>query len=147
MAHAECDQAQMHNQPTRVSVILDLVFTTNPTLLKSCTGILGISDHSIVVADFDTVPHITKEAARQKFKFQKASWDGISSDIQTATNKIKTMYHENDTAENLWATFRNSLQASAEKNMPSSLARKRTRVPWIDRPLLRLLRRKKKLYR
>ena len=57
------------------------------------------------------------------------------------------MYHEDDTAENLWATFKNSLQASIEKNIPSSLARKRTRLPWTDRPLLRLLRRKKKLYR
>ena len=36
---------------------------------------------------------------------------------------------------------------SIEKNIPSSLARKRTRLPWIDRPLLRLLRWKKKLYR
>ena len=57
------------------------------------------------------------------------------------------MYPEDDTAENLWATFKNSLQASIENNIPSSLARKRTRLPWIDRSLLRLLRRKKKLYR
>ena len=91
------------------------------------------------------MPHITKEAARKKF--HKANWDGINSDIQAATNTIKTMYHEDDTAENLWATFKNSLQTSIEKNIPSSLARKRTRLPWIDRPLLRLLRRKKKLYR
>ena len=61
---------------------------------------------------------ITKEAARKKFKFHKANWDGINSDIQTATQKIKTMYHEDDTAENLWATFKNSLQASIEKNIP-----------------------------
>ena len=57
------------------------------------------------------------------------------------------MYHENDTTENLWVTFKNSLQTSIEKNIPSSLARKRTRLPWIDRSVLKLLRRKKKLYR
>ena len=94
-----------------------------------------------------TKPEYAKWIREEKeTKFHKANWDGINSDIQTATQKIKTMYHEDDTAENLWATFKNSLQASIEKNIPSSLARKCTRLPWIDCPLLRLLRWKKKLY-
>ena len=135
---SEAHLSQIHNQPTRLSAILDLVFTTNPTLLKNSTSIPGISDHSIVVADVDTAPHITKEATRKKFVFHKANWDGISFDIRTATNKIETMYHENDSAENLWATCKNSLQASIKKNIPSSLAKKCTRLPWIDCPLLKL---------
>ena len=74
---SEAHLPQIHNQPTRLSAILDLVITTNPTLLKNSTSIPGISDHSIVVADFDTVPHITKEATRKKFKLHTHSNQGI----------------------------------------------------------------------
>ena len=54
---SEAHLSQIHNQPTRLSAILDLVFTTNPTLLKNSTSIPGISDHSIVVSDFDSATH------------------------------------------------------------------------------------------
>ena len=44
---------QVHNQPTRQDTILDLVFTNNPSLVKSSYSIPGISDHAMVVTDCD----------------------------------------------------------------------------------------------
>ena len=45
---------QVHEKPTREDNLLDLVFTTNPTLIKSSSTTPGISDHDIVVVDSDT---------------------------------------------------------------------------------------------
>ena len=39
---SEVHLSQIHNQPNRLSAILDLVFTTKPTLLKTSTSIPGI---------------------------------------------------------------------------------------------------------
>jgi hypothetical protein len=68
-------QTQTH--PTRGPNTLDLVFTSNPTLLKSTTIIPGISDHDIVVSDFDTKPHTTPPAIRKRYKFHRAAWDKL----------------------------------------------------------------------
>ena len=48
---------QIHNQPTREENLLDLVFVTSPTLIKSSTNALGISDHEIVITDFEAKVH------------------------------------------------------------------------------------------
>jgi hypothetical protein len=49
--------------------------------------------------------------------------------------------------EDLWTTFRSSLQHVMDRNIPQATSRKCSRLPWIDLWLTRLLRRKKKLYR
>ena len=55
------DLTQVHEEPTREENILDLVFTSNPTLNKSSKSLPGISDHSILVSDFNVKPQRTKE--------------------------------------------------------------------------------------
>ena len=52
---------QVHEKPTREDNLLDLVFTTNPTLIKSSSNTPGISDHDIVVVDSDTKPFYSKQ--------------------------------------------------------------------------------------
>ena len=44
---------QVHNQPTREGNLLDLVFVSNPSLVKSSTNVPGISDHDIIT-DMET---------------------------------------------------------------------------------------------
>ena len=65
--------AQVHEKPTRED-LLDLVFTTNPTLIRSSSNTPGISDHDIVVVDSDTKPFYSKQKPRKCFLFSKANW-------------------------------------------------------------------------
>jgi endonuclease/exonuclease/phosphatase family metal-dependent hydrolase len=44
---------QVHNQPTREGNLLDLVFVSNTTLVKSSTNVPGISDHDLIT-DMET---------------------------------------------------------------------------------------------
>jgi endonuclease/exonuclease/phosphatase family metal-dependent hydrolase len=44
---------QVHNQPTREGNLLDHVFVSNTTLVKSSTNVPGISDHDIIT-DMET---------------------------------------------------------------------------------------------
>ena len=60
---------QAYGQPTRENNLLDLIFTTNPSLIKSTTNAPGISDHDMVIVDSDTKPHYTKQRPRKCFIF------------------------------------------------------------------------------
>ena len=48
---------KVQQTPTRGSNILDLVFTSNPTLVKSSVSIQGISDHDIIMSHLYTKPN------------------------------------------------------------------------------------------
>ena len=45
----EFNLTQIHDKPTREDNLLDLVFTTNSSLIKSTTNAPGISDHDMVI--------------------------------------------------------------------------------------------------
>ena len=54
---------QLQKDPTRQDKVLDLLCTSNPSLLKSIETVPGISDHDgIAVADFYLRAHVNKKA-------------------------------------------------------------------------------------
>ena len=62
-------------------------------------------------------------------------------------NKIKTMYDEGKSVQELWEFFKTSLQESIKRNIPTASANARGKLPWITKPILKLLKKKQKLYR
>ena len=56
---------QIHNEPTRYGNMLDLVFTNNPSLVKSSYSVPGISDHAMVVTDLDIHPKCVTQKPRK----------------------------------------------------------------------------------
>ena len=137
---------QIHHEPTRLENTLDLVFTSNPTLVKSSKSVPGISDHNIVVSDFDIKPHKTKEQPRKIYKFNKANWEKINESIETLGKEIDNLYSNGVCVEDLWEKFKSSLLSIVNKNVPSKSAKKNSKLPWINKNIHKLLKRKKKLY-
>jgi hypothetical protein len=74
---------QLHEEPTRENNLLDLIFTTNPTLAKTSTNIPGISDHAIVVTDIDTKPYYQNTNPRKSYVWAKADWEQVNQDLDT----------------------------------------------------------------
>ena len=70
---------QMQEKPTRQENTLDLYFTTNPSLVKNCTTIPGLSDHAIVVVESDTKPQYCTTPRRKHFLFGKADWPSLKT--------------------------------------------------------------------
>ena len=70
------EQMQLH--PSRESNILDLYFTTYPSLVKFCYTVPGIYVHHMVVVDCDVKLDIeTKD--RKLYIYKKAKWTNIKS--------------------------------------------------------------------
>ena len=50
----EAQLSQVHSDSTRTDKLIDFIFTTSATMVKNSASVTGISDHDIVVTDFDT---------------------------------------------------------------------------------------------
>ena len=68
---SEHNLTQIHDQPTRNGKLLDLVFTTNPSLIKSSVIVPGISDHDIVVTDVDIKPVYSSQNLKKTLQMEK----------------------------------------------------------------------------
>ena len=47
--------SQIHETPTRENNLLDIVLTTIPSLVKTSQNVPGISDHEIVLTDYQPI--------------------------------------------------------------------------------------------
>ena len=137
----------MHNQPTRQDNILDLVFTNNPSLVKSSTSVPGISDHAMVVTDCDIKPVYNKQNPRKVYLFSKANWEEIYSACENLSIKIQNMVKLKDSLEEIWTTFKTEIQNAMDTFIPSKTFKKNNTVPWFNRKLKRMCRRKARLYK
>ena len=80
-------------------------------------------------------------------RHKKANWPQIEQDLQNLLTEIQSQYDNGNSAQELWTKFKDTLHSSMKTNIPTGTARKCTKLPWIDRPLLRQLRKKQRLYR
>ena len=133
---------QVHEKPTREDNLLDLVFTTNPSLVKSSSNAPGISDHDLVVVDSDTKPFYSKQKPRKCFLFSKVNWDELKVKISGISKNITEMYEFGKSIHELWDTFKTDLMQTINENVPSKMFRSNTSTPWIRGKAKRVLRRK-----
>ena len=106
---------QVHDQPTRGKKILDLIFTANPSLIKSSISIPGISDHDIVATDIETKSHYQKTNPRKCYIYSKANWKDLNNDLQKLSSEIETMYDTGSNTQTLWDTFRYEIKQTFER--------------------------------
>ena len=71
--------------------MLDLVFTTNQTLLKSMANAPGLSDH-IVITDFCVQPFQTCQASQKCHLFGKANWEALSDYVKQQQRHLRRQW-------------------------------------------------------
>ncbi|XP_063442405.1 uncharacterized protein LOC134722713 [Mytilus trossulus] len=138
---------QIHTMPTREGNLLDLVFVTNPTLVKSLNNVPGISDHDIIIPDLETKVHHQKNLPRKCYIYKKAKWDQISIDLKHTLEEIKEKHHQGAEVHQLWDTFKSQLQKTMNTNIPNKEIRSRNNIPWIKHKQRKLLKKKQRLYK
>ena len=81
-----CDAhlTQLQREPTRQGKVLELLYTSKPSLLKSIETIPGISDHDgIIMADFYTwAPRSTKD------RRSRANWEAMHAAARDFSDKF-----------------------------------------------------------
>lgn len=137
---------QIHEQPTRLDNILDLVFTNNPSLVKTSTSVPGISDHSMVITDLNILPQVIKQKPRKTYIYSKADWANIQQDSDRLSDTI-TRLDPSTPVEALWNSFKTGISDIMDKHIPSKMCKNRKSLPWFNKTLLRMTKRKARLYK
>ncbi|CAG2231803.1 unnamed protein product [Mytilus edulis] len=138
---------QIHTIPTREGNLLDLVFVTNPTLVKSSNNVPGISDHDIIITDLETKVHHQKSLPRKCYIYKKAKWDQITTDLKHTLEEVKEKHHQGAEVHQLWDTFKSQLQKTMNTNIPNKEIRSRNNIPWIKHKQRKMLKKKQRLYK
>ena len=127
--------------------MLDLVFTTNTSLVKNVTTTPGLSDHDIVLVDSITKPYYPPQKLRKCYVYSKANWDDLKMACHCLSENICDMYQQGVDTKVLSEKFKTSLLSAIDKHIPSKRQRPRHSVPWFNRTLRRLVRRKQRRHR
>ncbi|WAQ95830.1 hypothetical protein MAR_028520, partial [Mya arenaria] len=136
---------QMVNEYTREGNILDLLLLSNPTLVQSVNIISGISDHDIVSASISARPTSLKQKPRVCSVYSKANWPEFRKYFSTV--KVDILHnHEQISVEELWQRFKSAISTGIATYIPIKHIRPKRSLPWINKSIRKLLRKRNKLY-
>ena len=136
----------MQREPTRGQNLLDLFCCNKPSLVKSITSIPGISDHNIVLADCKLKPSIITKPQRKIYQWSKADWHSLREQTVVFAEDFLASATTRSVNEN-YIKFRTYLEEVMENKIPSKLSSKRFKLPWFNRELKRLCRKKARKYK
>ena len=136
----------MQREPTRGQNLLDLFCCNKPSLAKSITSIPGISDHNIVLADCKLKPSIITKPQRKIYQWSKADWRSLREQTVVFAEDFLASATTRSVNEN-YIKFRTYLEEVMENKILSKLSSKRFKLPWFNRELKRLCRKKARKYK
>ena len=142
----ECSLRQMVMEPTREDNILDLVLTSNPSLVHSIEVKAGISDHDIVVVNADLRPVKTRPVRRKIYLYKKGNTEKNCEDLNDLNEKMDSNFVNSHSINDLWDLFTASLQKTIADNIPTKMTSSRFSLPWVTPDIRRKLRKKQRCY-
>lgn len=143
----EKNLTQIHTEATREDNLLDLVFVSNPSMVKSSTNVPGISDHEIIITDFETKVYHQKAPSRKTYIYSKANWNNVNKDLEDLNITINEKHRNGNNVQALWDTFKELLFKTMNSNIPNKEIKSRNRIPWIKHKERKMLKKKQRLYK
>ena len=116
--------------PTSDSNILDLFFTTNPTLVQRVSILPCISEHAIVQIQVNTSAKIPFQKPRSISIYKKANWDGMKQALEAYNqDMLESGKYSSLNAVQLWDDLHSTLTSLTNKFTPSKLSSTRNNLP------------------
>ena len=141
---------QMVTEPTRKENILDLFITNNDSRILKLKIIPGISDHDgIVYVEADISPIIYKEKPRKIHMYKRADWEGLRDHMSKFCNTFITLNattNDDASTNQLWDSFKTELNASINKYIPSKVVKRRNGLPYVNKEIKHLMKKRDKLH-
>ena len=141
----QCGVEQLVEAPTRGNNILDLFFTSNPSLVSKCKPIPGIGDHDAVLVDTLAKPQRSKPVRRKIYLWDKADLANLKQEALNITSTLQTILPQGIDA--LWESFRDQLLTILDNNVPHKNTRSRATNPWMNTKTRRLARQKNRAFK
>ena len=115
--------------------------------MDNCRNILGVSDpEHAVQLDTNIRATINKKPRRRVFVYKKADWGSIAEDIKNFEQDFFENSPEEKTVNENWEAFKNNINSTLENNIPTKLTKDFRDLPWMNRRIKRLIRRRQRFY-
>ena len=138
---------QVVGEPTRINHILDLCFTSNPTLVERASVVPGISDHDgIPIVATNCKPRIIKQIPRKIYMYHKADLQVLKIDLIKWCNEFKLINTSTSTVNEMFQEFQTVLQSAMNCHIPTKIISKRIQTSWINRRIKRMHKRKQRAF-
>ena len=83
---------------------------------------------------------------RKIYLYQRANTEDLKAEAQKISEDFDRKNLSETNANDLWNEFKDRVQKSVEKNVPSKIVRNRSRSPWITQQIRRYHRKKQRAY-
>ncbi|VDI67396.1 Hypothetical predicted protein [Mytilus galloprovincialis] len=140
-----CGVEQIVKTPTRGENILDLFFTSHPSLVNKCKTIPGVGDHDAVLIDTLAKPQRAKPTKRKIYLWDKANLPSLKADVTLFVSDFVSQPPHN--MNTCWTSFRDKVLTLMDKHIPHKLTRSRHTNPWMNTDTRRLARRKDRAFK
>ena len=139
---------QVINKNARKDTTLDLLCMTNPSFVNRVETLppIGASDHDIVYSEINLALPQNKQQAHKVLNYKKAQWDQIEKDL-TETYKQLKKDQDKMSLDELWNIFKTNVQETIHKYIPTKSIGNKSRLPWVNNQLKKLINKKNKLYK
>ena len=108
---------------------------------------MGIGDHDhVVIAHANLRVKQNKKKLHKIHLYKKTDWTAVKSFLKYAEVFYQNLPHENSVKDNLWQFFGDTILQAIEKFVPTKCVSGRYYLPWMTRPIKRLLHRKQRAY-
>ena len=138
---------QFVTQPTREDHILDLFLSTHPDIIENVQVVPGISDHEAVTCQL--VLPSDKQISnnlRKVYQYHRADVRGINEELNNFTTSFLTNRPYENTVEDNWQQFKDTLLYVVDKYVPSKHLSTRKHLPWINKSIKVQMKLRKSLY-
>ncbi len=145
-AYEEANLEQLVTFPTQVrGNTMDLLLTNIPDRVMDITdvGRLGRSDHNMILFSVSLKSKADK-TEEQVPNWNRADWPAIRHAL-TGTNWPDVLH--SCTASEAWAKFRDTIMRLVDKHVPSRPRRQPNKPVWMNREVLRAVRKKRRLWK
>ena len=143
---AECGFSQLVNFSTRGQNVLDLFFTTHPSLVQQCKPLPEISDHCTIFTEMKLMINYQKPLGHKIHLWDHANVQEMKKSMLEFSSKFIRDFSQETPVETLWSLFHNKLLGLMDIFIPTKIKQTNFRKPWINHKIKKLSRQKRRAY-
>ena len=112
----------MVNEPTRLDSgnTLDLVLTSNPSLISTINTVAGMSDHEAILFDINMNPTRNNKPPHKVYSYRSADWESLKSNCTELTKHYFDRNPDNLDVNSNWDFFFKQLRKEVTKEVANS---------------------------
>ena len=107
---------------------------------------IGKADHDIINVKNDIKAKRIQQAPRKIYLYKRADMEGLRAHLARFRDSFLSSNHSHISVNDMRVSFKSEILVAIERFIPTKMTKTKLSLPWIDHPIIRLIRAREKLY-